>query len=201
MIPVNQLPTQDNQQRRRSIRLHGYDYRQAGAYFVTICTHDRMCLFGQVVGGEMRLNARGRIVEQCWLEIPRHFPHVALDVFVVMPNHVHSIIILNDVGTRPVGARHAVPLQRERFGKPVTGSIPTIIRSFKSAATKQINIVRRLPDAPVWQRNYYEHVIRNDEPLNHIREYIITNPLRWALDPENPVGTKSQCVPAKPWEV
>jgi REP element-mobilizing transposase RayT len=88
---------------RRSIRLKGYDYRRQGAYFVTICTHDRLCLFGEVVGGEMRLNEYGRIALGCWKEIPLHFPQAELDAFVVMPNHVHGIIVLT------VGARHAVP--------------------------------------------------------------------------------------------
>jgi putative transposase len=171
---------------RRSIRLKGYDYRRQGAYFVTICTHDRLCLFGEVVGGEMRLNEYGRIALGCWKEIPLHFPQAELDAFVVMPNHVHGIIVLT------VGARHAVPLQNgisektEQFGKPVAGSIPTIIRSFKSATTRHINALRGTPGSPVWQRNYYEHIIRNEESLNRIREYIKTNPLRWAMDSENP---------------
>jgi REP element-mobilizing transposase RayT len=178
---------------RRSIRLKGYDYSQPGAYFITICTQDRACLFGEVVDGEIRLNEYGHIAWRCWAEIPLHFPHAELDAFVVMPNHVHGIVILT-VGARHdvVGARHAVPLQNgvfgkmEQFGKPVPGSIPTIVRSFKSASTRHINALRGTPGAPVWQRNYYEHIVRNEESLNRIREYIVTNPMRWALDHENP---------------
>jgi REP element-mobilizing transposase RayT len=175
--------------RRRSIRLKGYDYTRAGAYFVTICTKDRTCLFGDVADGVMRLNQMGHIVRQCWLAIPEHFPHVLLDEFVVMPNHVHGIIVI--MATHIVGARHAVPQQfgkPEQFAKPVPGSIPTIVRSFKSAATKRINHHRGTPGAPVWQRDYFEHIIRNDESLNRIREYILNNPLQWALDRENPLA-------------
>ena len=172
---------------RRSIRLPGYDYTQAGAYFVTVCTWNRECLFGDVVDGEMRLNELGEIVRACWHEIPDHFPHVGSDEFVIMPNHVHGILVI--VETNVVGARHAVPLQNqctEQFGKPLAGSIPTIIRSFKSAVTKRINDLRGTPGVSVWQRNYYEHVIRDEESLNRIRQYIVENPRRWHLDRENP---------------
>jgi REP element-mobilizing transposase RayT len=176
---------------RRSIRLKGYDYAQAGAYFVTLCTQERACLFGEVVDGEMRLDAGRQIVRQCWAEIPIHFPRVALDAFVVMPNHVHGIIILTDdmkVGARhaEVGARHAVPQQTERFGQPVAGSIPTVIRSLKSAVAYRLNALRGTPDTPVWQRNYYEHIIRNERALIAIRAYILKNPIQWAVDCENP---------------
>ena len=172
---------------RRSIRLKGYDYSQPGTYFITICAHDRACLFGEVVDGEMRLNEYGHIVRRCWEEIPLHFPHAELDTFVVMPNHVHGIVILTVGARHDVGARHAVPLPHtEQFGKPVPGSIPTIVRSFKSATTRHINALRGTPGAPVWQRNYYEHIVRNEESLNRIREYILTNPIRWAMDWENP---------------
>ena len=163
---------------RRSIRLKGYDYSQPGAYFITICTQDRACLFGDVMGGEMRLNEYGHIVWRCLEEIPLHFPHAELDAFVVMPNHVHGIVILT--------VQNGVFGKMEQFGKPVPGSIPTIVRSFKSATTRHINALRGTPGAPVWQRNYYEHIIRNEESLNRIREYIVTNPMRWALDRENP---------------
>ncbi len=153
-----------------------------------------MCLFGHVTDGIMRLNIYGKIVWSCWREIPDHFPHVELDEFVVMPNHVHGILWIVD----NVGARHGVPLpnggtvpNHERFGKPVPGSIPTIIRSFKSAVTKQINGKRGTPGARVWQRNYYEHIIRDESSLNRIREYITMNPLRWAMDRENPQRTEA----------
>jgi putative transposase len=166
----------------RSLRLKDYDYAQAGAYFVTIVTRDRACLFGDVVDADMRLNRYGEIARTDWQAIPKHFPDVALDIFLVMPNHVHGIISING------GARHAVPLPSpfERFGKPVSGSIPTIVRSFKSIVTKDINELRHTPGASIWQRNYFEHVIRDEESLNRIRQYILDNPARWEFDRENP---------------
>jgi len=178
----------DTKYHRRSIRLPHYDYSQAGAYFVTICVYQRECLLGEIVGGEMILNEYGKIADSCWREIPNHFPHVELDEHIVMPNHLHGIIVM-------VGARHAVPLPlqqqngticREKFGQPVSGTIPTVVRSFKSAVTKQINQNRNTPGIPVWQRNYYEHIIRDDNDLNRIREYIMNNPLKWCEDENNP---------------
>jgi len=173
---------------RRSIRLKGYDYTRAGAYFVTICTKDRACLFGDVADGVMRLDQMGHIVRQCWLAIPDHVPHVLLDEFVVMPNHVHGIIVI--MATHIVGATHASPLQNDdtptRPRGPQRQSVASIVGSFKSAATKRINEQRGTPGAPVWQRNYYEHIIRDDESLNRIRQYIAENPLHWYLDRENP---------------
>jgi putative transposase len=173
------------ERRRRSIRLNGYDYRQPGAYSITVLAHKRECLFGGVVDLKMELNGYGNVVRQCWEMIPAHFPHVNIDTFVVMPNHVHGI--LNG------GARHAVPLHgTERFGQPVAGSIPTVIRSFKAAATRGINDLRRSFAITVWQRNYFEHVIRNDESLNHIRQYSLDNPARWEFDSENPLATRPE---------
>ncbi len=166
-------------QKRRSLRLKDYDYAQAGAYFVTIATRDRACLFGVIVDGQMCLNAAGREAEQCWLQIPQHFPNAALDEFIVMPNHVHGILVLSR------GTACRAPTI-ERFGQPVSGSLPTVVRSFKSAVTQRLNALRGTPNASVWQRNYYEHVIRDEASLQGIREYIANNPLQWALDRENP---------------
>jgi len=166
---------------RRSIRLKGYDYVQSGAYFITICAHNRECLFGDVTKGEMRCNEYGEIVRQEWFKTSEIRPCVRLHEteFVVMPNHIHGIIriIDDDVGTR----RRRAPTI-EQFGKPVCDSIPTIIRAFKSIITKRINQIRGTPGAPVWQRNYHEHIIRNEESLNRIRQYIADNSRRWAFD-------------------
>jgi len=167
---------------RRSIRLKGYDYAQPGAYFITICTQDRACLFGEVADGEMRLNEMGQVVCECWSAIPEHFSNGVLDAFVVMPNHVHGIVVIVD------GRGTACRAPTEQFGRPITGSVPTIIRSFKSAVTRRINALRGTPGAPVWQRNYFEHIIRNDESLNRIRQYITDNAARWAFDRENPTA-------------
>ena len=171
--------------RRRSIRLQGYDYTQPGAYFVTICTHNRAALFGRVVDGDTVLNECGRIVWECWREIPDHFPHVALDAFVAMPNHVHGIIWIVD----DVGATHASPLPDDGPRGPTSGSLGAVVGSFKSAVTRRINARRGTPGAPVWQRNYYEHIIRNEGALHAIRRYIIENPVRWRLDRYNPHAT------------
>lgn len=168
---------------RRSLRLKNYDYAQAGAYFVTLCTQNRACLFGEIVDGQMRLHPAGREAGQCWLQIPQHFPNVELDEFVVMPNHVHGIVVLGDGGR---GTVCRAPTTVERFGRPVSGSLPTVVRSFKSAVTKRINALHGSPGVSVWQRNYYEHVIRDEASLQDIREYIVNNPLQWTLDRENP---------------
>lgn len=175
---------------RRSVRLKEYDYSQAGAYFVTVCAWNRECLFGEIVDGEMQLNELGVVVQECWDEIPRHFPNVELDEFIVMPNHVHGIIVIIVDGR---GTACRAPTT-EKFGKPVANSLPTIIRSFKSATTKRINQTRGTPGVRLWQRNYYEHVIRNEESLNEIRQCISGNPKRWAEDEDNPknISAKSE---------
>ena len=170
---------------RHSLRLRGYDYAQAGAYFVTICTQGRECLFGEVVDGEMRLNEWGRIVGDEWMKTAEIRDEIELDAWVVMPNHCHGIVVLNDDGR---GTARRTPTV-EQFGQPVPGSIPTIIRAFKSAVTKRINELRGTPGNSLWQRNYYEHIIRNDDDLARIREYIVNNPLQWALDRENPMNS------------
>ena len=179
---------------RRSIRLKGYDYVQSGAYFITICVHNRECLFGDVIEGEMRCNEYGQIVRQEWLKTSEIRPRVRLDEteFGVMPNHIHGIIRItdDDVGTR----RRRAPTI-EQFGKPVCGSIPTIIRAFKSIVTKRINQIHGTPGAPAWQRNYHEHIIRNEESVKRIRQYIADNPRRWTFDRENPNVKESKFGP------
>jgi len=157
---------------RRSVRLKEYDYSKEGAYFVTICTRDRVLFFEN--------EAISAFTQQCWLEIPKHLSTVQLDEWVVMPNHLHGIVVIVDCrGT-------ACRAPTVKFGNPTPGSLPTINHSFKSAVSKRINVLRDTPGAPVWQRNYYEHVIRNEEDLNQIRQYILDNPLQWEMDENNP---------------
>ena len=144
----------DQSRRRRPIRLPGYDYSQPGAYFITICAHQRAYLFGHITESEMQLYQAGRIAAACWREIPVHFPTVALDQWIMMPNHLHGILIIS---FDDLWAGHAPPLP----GRPAPG-IATIVGSFKSAAAKRINEIRATPGAPVWQRNYYEHVVRDE---------------------------------------
>jgi putative transposase len=170
---------------RRSIRLAKYDYTQPGAYSITICTHARMPLPGVIVDGAVCLNPFGEMVEQCWREIPEHDHYAKLDAFVVMPNHVHGILLL---GHRAPGRGTACRAPTERFGEPVPGSLPTILRSFKSASARQVNHLRGTPGGRVWQRGYYERVIRNERELNAVRRYVLENPLKWDLDGDNPAN-------------
>jgi putative transposase len=171
---------------RRSIRLPQFDYTQPGAYTVTICTQPQAPSFGQIVGETVRFNSYGQVVDRCWRQIRDHNPFVQLDAFVVMPNHLHGILVLGyDARARGTACRALT----ERFGKPVPGSLPTLIRSFKSAATRGINRLRGTPGGRVWQRGYYERVIRNERELNAVRGYIAANALQWDLDPENPANT------------
>jgi REP element-mobilizing transposase RayT len=165
---------------RRSIRLKRFDYRTVGAYFVTVVTAGRRCVFGEVESDEVRVAEVGRIVESTWRSIPLHFPHVALDAFVVMPNHVHGILWLEDA----VGAKHASPLQSKARGTQA-GSLSAVIQSFQSASMRAASRDGGMFGGPLWQRGFYEHAIRTEDELNRLRRYIQHNPLRWALDREN----------------
>ena len=193
---------------RRSIRLRGYDYTQPGAYFVTICAQGGECLFGEMVGGELVLSEYGHIVQQSWNDLPNHYPHVELDAWVIMPNHVHGIIVLVP-DANVVGADHAIVGAGRGIGaglRPAptspacTGPAPTrgrklthhglpeIVRALKSFSARRINQLRTTPGVPVWQRNYYEHIIRSERALQAIRQYILDNPFRWHLDRYNPAA-------------
>ena len=232
---------------RRSIRLKGYDYTRTGAYFVTLVTHRRECLFGEVVEGEMRLNPPGEIVREEWFRSAEIRAEIELfpEEFVVMPNHIHGIVWIVDVADPPVGTDdHAVDRDRSRGDRPVaptpvaptpvaptpvaptpvapTSVAPTpvaptsispgrsplpppprgpaprslgaFIAGFKSIATKRINALRDTPGMPVWQRNYWEHIIRNERALHAIRRYIAANPSRWQLDRYN-----AHAIAPDPW--
>jgi len=188
------MPYDPNRHHRRSIRLKGYDYSQAGAYFITLCTQDRACLFGKVVNGEMRLNDAGRMVLAEWNRLPERFPQVVLDAFVVMPNHVHGILVITDpaptVGAT-VGATPTVGATTR-----VAPTVGNIIGAFKSRVTVEyIRGVKTSGWPPfrgrLWQRNYYEHIIRNERALNAIRQYIMENPRRWQMDREKEARSAS----------
>ncbi|MDO8446369.1 MAG: transposase [Deltaproteobacteria bacterium] len=179
--------------RRRSIRLKGYDYSKAGVYFVTVCAWQRGCLFGEIVDGKTRFNEYGRIVENEWLITPNVRDNVELDYYIVMPNHFHGILIINDVGaTRWVAqgiTSHERAIHRIAPTKTLkSNTIGSIMGQFKSIVTKRINELRDNLGCPLWQRNYYEHIIRSDDELNRTRQYIIDNPLKWELDEENPAN-------------
>jgi len=177
---------------RRSIRWAGRDYAQAGWYFVTICTADRQNPLGRIEGAEMRLSQMGQVAEGCWQAIPDHFAGVALDAFIVMPNHVHGIIVISDEG-----ARHASPVPGDAEGAAERDeaarakgaparSLGAIVGSYKAAVCRRIHEIGAVAGRSVWHRNYYEHVIRNARQLQRIRQYIAANPANWAVDRENP---------------
>jgi REP element-mobilizing transposase RayT len=149
---------------------------QAGAYFVTISTHGKECLFGEIIGGVMKVNELGRKVRAVWDDLPIHYAHVATDDFVVMPNHVHGVVVMR-AGLKPAPT--------ERHG------LSEIVRAFKTFSARRINEVRGTSGVPVWQRNYYEHVIRNEADCNRIAEYIANNPQRWMEDSLHPNAINS----------
>ena len=174
---------------RRSIRLKEYDYSQAGAYFVTVCTHNRECILGEVANGEVLLSEFGKIVESVWFDLPKHYPNVELDAFVIMPNHVHGIIIVGDVAVGAGLIDHAGADHVGAGFKPAPTrqyALSEVVRGFKTFSARRINEIRATSGTPVWQRNYYEHIVRDEDRLNRIREYIINNPMRWQFDRENP---------------
>ena len=190
--------------------MRGQDYSAEGMYFVTLCTMDRKDLFGKIVDGKMRLNDCGNIADQCWRQIPNHFPCAEIDAFVVMPDHVHGILDFRDgthrnrkrsrgvacecrgvacecrgvacnapTGTVFIyrGAACCAPAQG-----PQSGSLGAVIRSYKSAVSKYVNILRNGPGIPVWQRNYHDRIIRNEHELWNVRRYIHDNPQNWSRD-------------------
>jgi putative transposase len=189
-----------NIHRRRSIRLKHYDYSQAGAYFLTIVAQGRLCMFGDVAEGNTLLNDAGRMISDAWHGLPERFPNIELDAFVVMPNHIHGIIVMGARHDTPVGAalvaarNDKAPTRNNRAGtRPAPTVLGDIVGAFKSITTDTyITGVKRSgwPSFPgkLWQRNFYEHIIRNDEDLQTIREYISNNPARWEEDTENPTS-------------
>jgi len=175
---------------RRSIRLQGYDYSRSGGYFVTICTENRECLFGDVIDGEMALNDAGRIAADEWTKTALIRDEIQLDEWVVMPNHFHGIVwithgtVRHCRGDRPVAPTTIRPVAPTAGPQP--RSLGAMIAGFKSAVTKRINELRQTAGAKLWQRNYYEHIVRNENELNRIRQYIIDNPKNWKSDRNYP---------------
>ena len=176
------MPYNPDLHHRHSIRLKGYDYAQAGLYFVTICTQNHECLFGNIVGAgskpalaepaQITLNPLGDIVQKTWLDLINHNKNIELHDFVVMPNHVHGIVEIIDSGRHWAGLEPA----------PTNAKLPEIIRQFKTFSAKRINQLRETIGTPVWQRNYHEHIIRDETAYLKIAEYIQTNPQKWSDD-------------------
>jgi REP element-mobilizing transposase RayT len=154
---------------RRSLRLRNYDYAGNGAYFVTLCVHRRQPLFGRIVDGAVRLNDAGRVAHDEWLSIAQIRPGVTADIFVIMPNHMHGIIVIASSAILDSPCR-----RRSLLGD--------IVRGYKSAVTGRLRALSNTPELVVWQRNYHEHVIRNEASFTQIAEYIQTNPLKWVED-------------------
>jgi REP element-mobilizing transposase RayT len=163
--------------------LAGFDYAWPGAYFVTICTAHRRCVLASIEEDAIHLTVLGSIVRSCWDEIPVHFAGVRLDAFVIMPNHLHGILMLSG-DRRGTACRAPTRGQSEGFGRPSPASLPTIIRSFKSAVSRSARLA--LGERNLWQRGYFEHVIRGDEDLQEVRRYVEANPAQWAADNNNP---------------
>jgi len=167
---------------RRSIRLKGYDYSQAGAYFVTIVTWQREYLFGEITDEKMALNEIGEIVREEWERTAAVRPNVELGEYVIMPNHVHGILVFVDDDDVVGAIRRVAPTSQTLQPR----SLGAIMAQFKSIVTKRINGLQNVSGRPVWQRNYYEHIIRNERDMDRITRYIESNPLRWVDDDENP---------------
>jgi REP element-mobilizing transposase RayT len=187
------FPNTPHRNRRRSIRLPGYDYAQPGAYFVTICTHERRHLFGRIADGAVHLSRLGETIQSEWLACGNATGGIELDEFIVMPNHIHAILVLTiDRATGCVAGiehtgratRWVAPTERRPRG-PAAGSVGAMIGQFKSRATKRVLREGDLARSPLWQRNYYEHVIRSDEALHAIRTYIENNVVLWDYDYDN----------------
>ncbi len=166
--------------KRRSLRLPGYDYRNDGVYFVTVCAHQKRCIFGEILNGTMILNECGFIVEEEWLRAELIRPNVELEMYVLMPNHLHGVIVLRDEHDKQ-------KMNSDLAATPISstlkaGSLGAIIGQFKSVASKRIRRLKNPPERPIWQRNYYESIIRTPDIWNRTRDYIAANPMRWRED-------------------
>jgi putative transposase len=186
---------------RRSIRLKGYDYSGEGLYFVTICTHERECVLGEIKDGRVVLSGFGEIAKRCWEEIPGHFEGVGLDEYVIMPNHVHGVILLQENPCRDevtsslrVTSSPQVPsfhtwsseTEPQRLDTIKHPTLGQIVAFYKYRSTKLINVIRDVPGTRFWQRNYYEHIIRDGNDLDRVRKYILENVAKWSEDKKNP---------------
>ncbi len=176
-------------QHRQSIRLRQYDYSWPGAYFVTICVREKDCVLGEIVNGEMRLSEWGQIVHEFWDTLPAHFQNIAIDCRVTMPNHNHAIINIRHDRRGAVAAPSVAAPNISETGEetsPLRLTLGQIVAYYKYQTTKRLNELRGTPGVPFWQRNYWEHVIRDEMDLNRIQQYIENNPLRWREDQLNP---------------
>jgi len=163
---------------RKPTRLAEYDYSCTGGYFITLVTQNREHLFGEIINEVMQINSNGKIVSEEWTRSPFIRKEITLDAWCVMPNHFHAIVMIQGLEKTATKDHESKPVPRLIQPK----SLGSLIGGFKSAATIRINASRQTPGLPVWQRNYYDHIIRDEDDLNRIREYISNNPLKWELD-------------------
>jgi putative transposase len=170
-----------NTHHRRSIRLKDYDYALPGAYFVTILTDQRQCMFGEIVNGVMQCNKLGQIADWEWARLKTRFSFIKEEAFIVMPNHVHGIVVIDPDRNIPN------PTRSSHFSKITAHSLGTIIRSYKATVAYRIKCIEKTVDK-VWHRNYYERVIRNEKELERIRQYIASNPISWEIDQGDNTG-------------
>ena len=167
---------------RHSIRLKGYDYSREGLYFITVCIQNRECLLGEILNGEMILNEYGEIIQKVWNELPRHYMNIQLGEFIVMPNHIHGIIVITDNGGNGDVGAGLKPAPTAATTTMKKHGLPEIVRALKTFSAKQINKIRNIAGEKVWQRNYYEHIIRNADAHHKIAAYILDNPAKWLND-------------------
>ena len=175
--------------RNNSMRHPHFDYSSAGAYFVTICVSQRICLFGTISGGVMCLNELGRIASEAWPALAKHHADFVLDTFVVMPNHVHALLWVRppDDGQPPIESTH-----QRGFGGRSASSLSVLVGAYKSSVTQQTRRRRLLPVPVLWQRNFYDNIVRNDDVLAQVREYIRENPARWCEDLLHPAAASNR---------
>jgi REP element-mobilizing transposase RayT len=175
---------------RNSLRLNDFDYSQIGAYFVTICTKNRQCLFGKIQHGTMQLSPFGRVASAQWQQLPYRFPYLEFGEWVIMPNHIHGILVITGRGEASQDKRPCSPESLIEEASPLRpngttpGSVGEIIQIYKSVTSRKISAQKENLKGSVWQRNYYEHVIRNERDLQAISDYILTNPQNWKEDTE-----------------
>ncbi len=162
---------------RRSIRLKGYDYTQPGAYFVTLLAYQRQCLFCKITNGQVSISPIGQILQDQWLKLPDYFPFLALGTFVIMPNHLHGILILKSVSKEQAPHQQTDEGSGPKGTQP--GSVGAILQTYKSVCTRR---ARQYADIRIWQPNYYEHIIRTEEEWERIHQYILANPVNWVRD-------------------
>ncbi|NJK69216.1 MAG: hypothetical protein HC789_09040 [Microcoleus sp. CSU_2_2] len=174
---------------KKSIRLKGYDYAQPGAYYITICTYQRQCLFGEIVSGVMHFNLISETIQYCWHRLPQNFPFIKLDAFVIMPNHLHGIILITDDYTTNKNQLFKQPIVQPVSSSQIStlpkgtesGSLGALVQNFKSIVTRRVNRLTR-NYGTIWQDGYYEKIIRDERAYHNIRKYIMENPLKWHDD-------------------